>query len=234
MIRPLKRAGQDLLSLCYPRSCCACADPLLEGEEVICYPCRQDLPRTNYHLVPGNPVLAAFAGRAALDRAASFLFFSKGGKTQNLMHALKYKGRREVGHYLGRLAVAEWSEGYFFREWDAVIPVPLHPRKERQRGYNQAQVLAQGVAQAAGLKLRDQVLYRPLRTATQTRKGRYERWLNVQKAFALAPAPDLVGASILLVDDVLTTGATLEGCIQSLQDLRPRKLGIFTLAYANR
>jgi ComF family protein len=189
---------------------------LLSHEAPLCSACRLDLPRTGYLADPENPVAQKFWGRLPLQHASAYLHFIKHGRGQELVHALKYQGHQEVGHLLGQLYGAELRQAGVASGFELVLPVPLHPAKLRRRGFNQSDALAQGLADALALPWSASALVRAKATASQTRKTRSERWENVENIFRLAE-PELVrGKHVLLVDDVVTTGATIEACGQAL------------------
>ncbi|MEJ2595045.1 MAG: ComF family protein [bacterium] len=222
----------DLINLFFPRICHACREPLIDQENVLCMSCSLKLPRTNFHLRHDNPVAMVFWGRVRIEAATSFLFFNKGGRVQQLMHALKYRGNRKVGIYLGKLFGSALSDADTFREADLIIPVPLHPRKLHKRGYNQSEMIGQGLSDTMDKPLNTQSLSRIVHTASQTRKSRYSRWENVKDVFQVNHPEHVAGRHILLVDDVLTTGATLEACATKLLEVEHTKVSMATLAYA--
>jgi ComF family protein len=181
----------------------------------------------------GNPLEQLFAGRYQAGAVTSFLFFTKSGMVQRSLHQLKYNGAKELGHYLGFNFGQELRTSYRFREVELVAPVPLHWEKLRLRGYNQSEWIAKGVGEAMGIQVVPNLLERVKATSTQTRKGRLERWENVAEAFA-ASKQLKTGARVLLVDDVLTTGATLEACARALDAVTGRPSYLATLACAVR
>ena len=223
----------DFTGLLYPELCCACNSNLVNQETVLCTRCEYELPRTHFHKVMGNPVEQTFWGRVVIERATSFFFFLKGSRYRKLLHQLKYKGRKDIGIELGRLFGKDLSSEPAFTEIDLIIPVPLHPRKERIRGYNQSEMIAIGLAHFLPGKVDTQSLYRKTFTETQTKKSRFERWENVGEVFGVREPEKLDGKHILLVDDVLTTGATLEACASVLHAATNVKISIATLAYAS-
>ncbi len=222
----------DLISLFYPRLCAGCNTPLVKGEEVLCLNCLADLPRTNYHFSKENPVFLAFTGRINIELATSFCRFDKGGRLQHLLHQLKYKGNREVGHKLGMLFGFDLIQNSLFQEIDAIIPVPLHPKKEKKRGFNQSVEICKGLSESMQRPLITGNLIREVDTASQTRKGRFERWENVSGIFSVKKGRLLTSKHLLLVDDVVTTGATLEACCEPLLEIPGVKVSIATLACA--
>lgn len=222
----------DFLSLFYPRLCAGCNISLVKGEDVLCLNCLVDLPRTNYHLSPDNPIIQIFIGRINVTYATSFCRFDKGGRLQHLLHQLKYKGNCEVGIKMGRLFGYDLIQCDRYQEIDAIIPVPLHPRKQKQRGFNQSAEICKGLSASMNRPVISDNLFRTVHTASQTRKGRYERWENVSGIFDVKNAISLIDKHILLVDDVVTTGATLEACCEPLLKIPGIKVSIATLASA--
>lgn len=222
----------DLISLFYPRLCAGCNTPLVKGEEVLCLKCMADLPKTNYHLYVENPVYQIFIGRANISLATSFCRFDKGGRLQHLLHQLKYKGNREVGHKMGILFGADMIQNILYQDIEAIIPVPLHPEREKKRGFNQSVEICKGLSESMNRPLILGNLIREVHTSSQTRKGRFERWENVSGIFRIKNGPLLAGKHLLLVDDVVTTGATLEACCGPLLEIPGVKVSIATLASA--
>lgn len=223
---------KDLLGLLFPRSCQNCGKALNPQEELLCARCLFHLPRTNFHRNKENPVREIFGGILPLYSATSFLFFNKGGMTQKLVHRLKYKGKKEIGVYLGELLGRQLSESEFFRDADVLLPVPLHPAKQKKRGYNQSEIIASGMETVMKADLNAGVLFRKVHTSTQTRKSRYERWENVKDIFGVRNPAQLESKHVILVDDVITTGATLEACAENLIDIPGIRLSVASLAYS--
>lgn len=221
----------DFISLFFPQICQACDKALFEGEEVICIQCQYELPRTDFHKTPDNPVAKTFWGRIDVKQASSFFYFHAGGKVQRLIHRLKYYDKTIVGSALGRMYGTELNGAGNYVKPDFVHPVPLHPKKLHQRGYNQSTYFAEGIAEALGIPVRTDILKRISYTGSQTKKTREERWLNVKDAFVVGSSTTLNGKHILLVDDVITTGATLEAGAQRLRDAGAT-VSIAAIAYA--
>lgn len=194
--------------------------------------CSADLPYTHHLSDAANPVAKLFHGKVELIGAGALLKFNAGGKVQHMLHRLKYKGDRHIGLGLGRMMGQAAKESPLFTTVDTVMAVPLHRRKERQRGYNQAQLLADGLREVWPLKTPDHKLLRMVQTATQTQRGRLERWSNVRGAFSLGEADELSNAHVLLVDDVVTTGATLESCALALLGRPGVRVSVLTAAHA--
>lgn len=223
---------QDFIALLFPELCQACGEHLAKGEEIICLSCQFELPETEFHSIPENPMLKNFWGRVEVERAAAYLFFQKGGRVQNLLHQLKYNNQPEVGAKLGRSYGRQLHESGFTGDIDMVVPVPLHRRKQKQRGYNQSTMFAMGIAEVAGVDWSDNLLVRKVNSATQTQKTRQERWDNVKDIFAVSDASQLEGRHILIVDDVVTTGATLEACAKTILHIENTRVSVATIAFA--
>ncbi len=224
--------ASDVLGLILPRRCAGCDNALYRNEKDLCGMCLEDLPRARMLADPQNPVAQLFWGRVPLEGAGALLRFNRGGKVQRRLHRLKYKGDRHVGLGLGRLMGEEASQSPCYADVDTVMAVPLHRRKERMRGYNQAQVIADGLRETWPLKPAGRELMRVLHTSTQTKRSRIDRWLNVQEAFTVGKSSQLENAHVLLVDDVVTTGATLESCARALLQVPGVKVSVLTAAYA--
>ena len=222
----------DFVSLLFPNRCCACETQLKKGEQTICLACSVDLPLTGFHLHKDNPVAKRFWGRVDITHATALYYFTKGGKVQHLVHQLKYKDRTDVGTLLGNKLGQELLKWPDHTDIDMVVPVPLHPKKKHLRGYNQSDFLAQGIADTMDIDFEPDLLERNTHTDSQTKKSREERWLNVKDVFGVKEVDKVVGRHILLVDDVMTTGATLEACASKLLELPNTKVSIATIAMA--
>lgn len=223
---------EDLINLIFPRICAACGESLLKQEETICLSCEFHLPRTNFHLVLDNPVCRLFWGKVKLESAASYLYFNKGNKVQRLIHQLKYKGRKDIGICLGRQYGHYLKVSPFFNTAQVIIPVPLHAKKLKQRGYNQSEQFAVGLGESMIIPVFPEALYRKKDTGTQTKKSRFLRWQNVDDVFEVKNPGSLEMKHVLLVDDVITTGATLESCINTLSAIRGIRVSVVTIAVA--
>jgi ComF family protein len=221
----------DFFNLIFPKLCCGCNNALLKNEKIICTNCVISLPKTGYHLDKDNPINKAFWGRVEIEMAASYYFFSKKSKVQNLLHHLKYRNNKEVGFVIGELYGHELKEAKHFKKIDFIIPVPLHPKKMKKRGYNQSEWIAKGLTSSMDASINLDVLYRKIDSKTQTKKSRYNRWENVGEIFGVKNPETIEGKNILLVDDVVTTGATLEGCAKVLAE-HSCKIHIVTIACA--
>lgn len=191
------------------------------------------MPQTHFHLHADNPVEKHFWGRIAVSTATSQYYFTKESLMQHLMHQLKYKGNKELGLFLGRLIGSQLLQTDRFLGIDALVPLPLFPAKERKRGYNQATVLCEGISAEMNIPVWKDVVIRTEHTETQTKKSRVERWQNMEGKFELVNSEKLQNKHLLLVDDVVTTGATLEACGYELLKPGNIKLSIATLCYAS-
>ncbi len=224
---------QDFFSLIYPDNCLACGNNLFRNEHIICTACLFHLPKTNYHLEPDNPISQTFWGRTNIHSVSAFYFFTKAGKVQHLVHQLKYKGKKEIGVYIGEIYGKELLQTSTFGKTDVIIPVPLHPDKEKKRGYNQSEMFAQGLSKGMQLPLDTKSLIRTFASETQTKKTRFKRWENVKEIFSLQHSEKLKGKNILLVDDVITTGATIEACANLLNTIEGVTINVASIAVAS-
>lgn len=222
----------SFLSLLFPRCCVVCGRPLAKGEECLCTMCNINLPRTDYHLRKDNPVEKMFWGKIPLEHATSFFFYRKGSDFRQILHQLKYGGQKGIGAIMGRYMAAELLESGFFEGVDVILPVPLHKKKQQIRGYNQSEWIARGIAAVTGISIDTESVVRQKNTDTQTRKSFFERWENVEGIFQLHHAESLTGKHILIVDDVLTTGATTVECASCLTEIEGIRISILTLAMA--
>lgn len=222
----------DFIDIIYPNACLGCEEPLVSNEDLICIKCLHELPKTDFPADFDNPVLRIFSGRCFLEKATSYLRFVKGGTVQSLMHHFKYRGRTEVGEKMTHLALSELRQTSFFKDIDIILPVPLHPSKLKIRGYNQSEVIAQTIANHTHIDYSTSILLRRYYNETQTKKSRFARWLNVKTVFAVDHPEKLEGKHILLVDDVVTTGSTVEACVIKLEHIEGIKISLFTLAIA--
>jgi len=222
----------DFWGLFFPNTCCGCGNHLVKGERILCLTCLHDMPYTDFHLQDDNVIAKRFWGRAEVHAATALLHFQKGNKVQQLIHQLKYNERDDVGVYLGEIMGKQLKHADAFKDVALVVPVPLHWRKKLKRGYNQSACFAQGIATEMSIETSTDLLQRARHTQTQTKKTREERWLNVKDVFALSNPEKHQGKHILLVDDVVTTGATLEACAQALLQIPGARVSIATIAVA--
>jgi len=222
----------ELLNLIYPNCCIVCGENLLGSEQFVCLKCINEIPKTNYHNQRGNAAEKRFWGKVDIFRATAFFHYQKGSAFQPLIHSLKYRGQKEIGDVLGRFAAADLIENEDFASVDFIVPVPLHPNKLRKRGYNQSESIARGLSVGLQKPIDTENLYRAIENPTQTKKSVYERFENTAGIFALKNPQIFENKHVLIVDDVMTTGSTIEACIIAMKDVKNLKISIFTLAIA--
>ncbi|MEI7595304.1 MAG: phosphoribosyltransferase family protein [Bacteroidota bacterium] len=223
---------RDLISLFFPNICLACSAPLQKFERCVCTSCNYHLPKTNFHKEKENAITQIFWGRINIYSAASYFYFQKAGKVQHLIHQLKYKGQQVVGEYIGEIYGNELKNAEYFKNIDFIVPVPLHPKKLKKRGYNQSECFARGISKSMNAPIVND-LQRNFFTETQTKKSRFERWRNVGSVFELTNKEKYINKQILIVDDVITTGATIEACAQHFAAIEGVKISVVTIAYAS-
>jgi ComF family protein len=228
----LKTLFSNTIHLLYPHVCSGCGSDLLDKDSLLCLRCINELPHTGFALQPGNSVEKIFWGRLPITAAHCQFYFEKESLIQHLIHQLKYKNNKAVGIYLGELMGTTLLHSERFTAIDYLIPLPLFVDKERKRGYNQAKIICDGMAAVMNIPVITGNVMRQRFTQTQTRKHRTERWENVAGSFAVKNSEVLKGKNILLVDDVITTGATLEACGSVILQTEGVKLYIATLAHA--
>lgn len=222
----------DFLSLIYPRCCEACQENLFQHEHYLCTQCRLTLPKGSYHLYKNSELHLLFAGRIPLTHAVSYYVYQKCGRVQKILHAIKYQNQKELAAFIGNLFAMEENITPLLSGIDLIVPIPLHKNKLNTRGYNQSELFARGISEKLNVKLETNMLNRVKETATQTKKRKYERWENVEGIFELKEAERLSGKHILLVDDVITTGATLEAAWMALKAVENIKISIASMAFA--
>lgn len=228
----MKPLINNFLGLFYPQLCVVCGRPLSLNEKDVCSTCACLLPHTHYAVDQENPLAKMFYGRLPLFAVSAEFFFSKKGKIQKIMHNLKYHGDTAAGIFLGHQIGTSLMESPLYHHSDCLIPIPLHRKKENLRGYNQSRVIAEGISEVTGLDIVDDCLERTIFTETQTHKSREERQKNVEGVFMLKNAEKLHGKKVILVDDVLTTGATLSSAGSLLLQVTDISVGIATAACA--
>lgn len=228
----LKQIKDDILHLLFPHVCEACGLELLGNERILCVSCWKDLPETKFHLQVNNPMEQKFFGRIPFEYGTAMYYFNKDSRIQEALHALKYRGNTEVGEELGRRFGREIESCTWVKDIDIILPVPLSEQKLKKRGYNQSECIAKGLASMLGKEIDAFSLVRKKNTETQTHKSRSERLQNMQNAFEVANTEALSHKHILLIDDVITTGATMESCALTLLALPGVKVSVASLAYA--
>jgi ComF family protein len=221
----------DFIALFYPRTCMACGNTLFHNEEVVCTSCLLHLPRTGFHKIKDNPVAKVFWGRVNLESAAALYYYRKGGKVQHLIHQMKYSGHKEIGVFLGELYGGSLRKSQYFETVETVIPIPLHKNKLKKRGFNQAEMFARGIAATMDIEIDTDTVYRDVETSTQTKKSRYKRWENVSDIFKLRDSDRLSEKHVLVVDDVITTGSTMEACVNTLQKVPGIRISVVSIGF---
>lgn len=222
------------MSLIYPRSCEACETLLYKHEEMICNSCLMGLPKGNFHKNKNNVILQILGGRVPIVSATCLYVFEKGGKVQRLLHAVKYEGKQNLAIMMGELLGDELKEVEGFCNADLIIPIPLHVNKLKKRGFNQSEVFSKGLSKTLNIEVDANNLFRQTDTSTQTRKRKYERWENVKDVFELKNKTTLKNKHIVLVDDVITTGATIEAAWQALKEVEGIRVSLATIAFADK
>jgi ComF family protein len=227
-----KEIKDSLLHLLFPHVCAGCGSDVLSEESMLCTRCITELPETNFFAHAGNPVEKMMWGRLPLMYAGAAYYFNKESLMQHIIHQFKYKGNKELGLQLGRLLGKYILQSGRFNA-DVLIPLPLFTQKEKRRGYNQATVLCEGMAEVMNVPVLRNAIIRPKHTETQTKKGRVARWQNMEGKFVLVDRDAVSNKQVLLVDDVITTGATLEACGSELLKAENTTLGLATLCIAS-
>ena len=220
----------DFINLFYPKTCNCCERPLLDHEKVICTSCLHQLPLTNFQPNNENQADKVFYGRAEINAAYALLLFRKKNMVQLLLHQLKYKRQFEISYFLGEWTGEILKNSSRFTNIDMVIPVPLHKKRLKERGYNQTEGFAKEIAKSLNSEYRDDLLTKTSSSKKQALKNRISRWNLMEQSFQLTDASAISGKHILLVDDILTTGATLEACINCLRNSEKMKISIATMA----
>ena len=238
MMTTTKSVLNELLNLIYPPLCNLCGEPLQQAEKQICLQCLCDLPVIHFASTADNRMAQLFIGKSPFFQAVSWLYYEKGGAVQKLIHQLKYKGNKKLGYELGKLAavhIMQTHPDFLYpdaKPVDYLIPVPLHRKRLRQRGYNQTEWISRGFSEICKIPLNTTILSRKNENVTQTHKSVFERWMNVQDIFALTRKESIENCHILLIDDVVTTGATLEACLQILREIPGIRISLFSIALA--
>ena len=228
MIRSLL---SHFLHLIYPHNCEGCGTDTLNADSFLCARCLHQLPETGFVAVDKNPLEKKFYGRIKVEHAGAGFYFAKKGLLQHLINELKYKNNREMGHYLGKLLGYQLLATTRFNEADALVPLPLHPTREAKRGYNQSQMICEGIVSAWKKPIINDAISRIIYTETQTNKNVSNRWDNVEQAFSVADDSKIKGKHIILIDDVITTGASIEACGTALLKVAGLKLSVLSVGY---
>lgn len=225
-------AVNHFLELLVPRLCVVCGEKLLLQEQHICLRCLLYLPRTDFRLPGPNRMERLFTGRVPLEQAYAYFEFRKGGRYRKIIHQMKYRGQQQIGNYFGERFAAELLQAGHDLQADLLCPVPLHPRKKRTRGFNQSEQIAIGLSRQFKTPVLHGNLRRITDTGTQTSRSRYERWENVEKSFEVIRPELFAGKHIALVDDVVTTGATLEACASAILGCCDARISMLCLGIA--
>lgn len=227
----IKSSINDFVHLFFPHVCTGCGSDVLDNKHQLCLQCLSELPETDFFSQPGNPVEKKFYGRLTVKNAGSGFFFTKDSLIETLVYELKYKGNKDIGFYLGQLLAKFLSENNRFAEIDMLVPLPLYKKRQQKRGYNQSAALCNGIASVWKRPVVEKAVIRNINTETQTHKGRITRWENMEGVFTVTEPSLIRGKHILLVDDVITTGASLEACGSEILKVSGAALSIATLAY---
>lgn len=212
----------------------SCNNLLVKHEELVCNHCYISLPRSDFHLEVNNELERVFAGRIPVVKAASYYLFEKSGRVQRVLHSIKYKKNRQLAEQIGSWYAQSLKDCKEVTGADVIIPVPLHPEKQKQRGFNQSEAFAAGLGKELEIPLDTVSLLRSKYTETQTRKNKFARWENVEGKFELKNPELLKNKTVIIVDDVITTGATIDACSEALRIAEGIKIVVLSLAYAKK
>jgi ComF family protein len=222
---------KNICHLLYPEICAGCGSDLITGKNLICDDCLAAIPVTGYHLHLENPVEKIFRGRLPVATASAYAYFTKDSVVQNMLHSLKYGANKEMGVAMGRMIGRVLNSCESYKNISALVPLPLHLSKQRKRGYNQAEMICNGISIEMNIPVFTNVIGRRKKTETQTRKSRFERWNNIESKFVVKDNTTVMNKHVLLIDDVITTGATLEACGSELLKIEGLQLSIAAFAY---
>jgi len=221
---------KDLAYLFFPIYCAACNSPLYKNERVLCTSCRHSLPLGNFHNINAKKIEKVFYGRVKIENATALFIFQKDSLVQNLIHNLKYKGREEIGVELGKWLGQELSQTNEYQNINVVIPVPLHKKRLQERGFNQVEKFGREIAKILDAEFNDNILKKNINTTKQSKRNRKNRWDHTTETFGLEHQSLLQNKHILLVDDIITTGATIEACVQKLSSINGIKISVAAMA----
>lgn len=228
----IKKLAGDLIHVLFPDLCLACSSLPKTRDASFCVDCLHAMPYTDHFLLKENDVTKHFRGRVSILHGAALLRFREGGIVQEMLHHLKYKKRKEIGEVLGEIAGKKLLDSTIFSLPDIIIPVPVHPKKVRRRGYNQSTIFGKAVGAVIKVALADDILIKDTETTSQTGKSRTERVVNVSEVFVLKKPEEISGRHVLIVDDVITTGATLEACCLKLKEGGAKSISVLSIAVA--
>ncbi|MCR4765874.1 MAG: ComF family protein [Bacteroidaceae bacterium] len=230
----MEKWGKPILDLLFPRYCAVCGNRLYANEHAICEQCLNKMPRSMYHTWEDNPMIKQFWGKFPTEKATAWFYYTHGSPYAHMIHLFKYHKRKKLAFELGQLMASEIKPSGFFDSIDCIIPIPLHKKKEKQRGYNQSEWLSRGIENITGINIITNAVERTCPTMTQTHKSAKERFDNMQNVFRAINGNRLKGKHILLVDDVMTTSATLTACADSLRDIEGIRFSFLTLALSGQ
>lgn len=228
----IKDIFNSFIDTLFPRICPVCNNVLLSHEKHICTKCRIDIPITRYHMQEFNAMEQLFAGKTPIEKAVGYFFYEKGNPYSNILHNIKYRNNPQLGQYVAKLFAQELLSLDIFRDIDCIIPVPLHHRKKIQRGYNQSEYIAKGFSEVFDIPVHNNIIIAHKSHESQTNKGIYERWLNTQNIFSAQDTQVLENKHVLIVDDVVTTGATLLSAALTIASVPNIKISLATLGVA--
>ena len=232
MLKIFDEIPKNLLNVLFPVFCNGCTNLLLKNEKVICTKCLHKLPFTHHHQIKETEIHKTFFGLVPFEFGASFLYFTKKGISQNLIHNLKYKNRQEIGTYLGNLYANELKDLEIFKEIDFIIPVPLHKKRFHERGYNQVTTFCKAIENNLTIPMLDDVLIKTQHLKSVTDKSKEGRLAHNKNVFLIENQHKIEGKHLLIVDDVFTTGATIEACAKEILKIKNTKISILTMAYS--
>ncbi|CAM4439284.1 ComF family protein [Flavobacterium terrigena] len=232
MLKIFDEIPRNLLNVLFPVFCNGCSNLLLKNENVICTKCLHNLPLTHHHTITETEIDKAFYGLVPFEFAASFLYFTKKGISQNLIHNLKYKNRQEIGTFLGNLYADELKNLEIFQEIDFIIPVPLHTKRFHERGYNQVTTFCKAIEKNLTIPMLEDVLLKTKNLKSVTDKSKESRLENNKNVFSIENQGKIEGKHVLIIDDVFTTGATIEACAKEILKIKNTKISILTMAYS--
>lgn len=227
----IQNISQSISHLLFPHNCLGCATDILNQSDLLCAKCFTDLPETNFSAAIDNPIEKTFLGRIKLEQATAAFYFTKQSLLQHLMVQLKYKNNKDVGLYLGKLLGYKLLQSGRFNDVQVLLPLPLNEKKKYKRGYNQAEIICKGIAEVFNKPIITNAVERTVFTQTQTHENRIARWQNMEGVFALANEKSIANKHVLLVDDVITTGATLESCGSEILKANNAQLSIACVAF---
>ena len=222
----------DFINTIFPENCIGCSRALYKQEKFLCLHCKSELPAAKYDATTNNPASKLLAGRTCFNTCLPLYYYYRGGKVQNIVKEIKYGKRPELALDMGRRIGLSLVSQHSLNNLNAIIPVPLHPKREKKRGYNQSYFLGKGIAEVLEIPIFNERMVRIVNNRSQTDKSRQERWEKVNSIFSLKNPEELSGMHVLLVDDVITTGSTLESCCAVLNHVNGIKITIATLATA--